>query len=156
MMVELPNLNICPETPVKQQVFIDMMQLLVKRFYESCMEIATINMDEWDSNKWGLEISNIMMNSINSWYVDCMEEGIPQPVVNKFKNWASQDFSLINEYITSLADATIYKNNKTRTNTLFLIMNLLLIALIADAERSLRDLNGDIAGQMYKGNTIEH
>lgn len=156
MSVELPNLHIAPETPIKQQVFIDMLHLMTKRFYETCMEITDINMTDWDSDRWGFEISNIMVASINSWVSDCTQHGIPIAAISKFKNWASPNFSLINEYITNLADSSVYTNNKTRTNTFFLIMNLLLVALVGDAERSLRDLNGDIAGQMYKGNVIEH
>lgn len=156
MTVELPNLQISPETPIKQQVFIDMLYLLTKRFYETCIEITDMNMDSWDSDRWGVEISNVMVSSINSWVSDCTQNQIPIAAINKFKNWASPNFGMINEYVTILADSSVYTNNKTRTNTFFLIMNLLLVALVGDAERSLRDLNGDIAGQMYKGNVIEH
>jgi hypothetical protein len=156
MSVELPNLHISPETPVKQQVFIDMLQLLTKRFYDTCKDITDMNMEDWDSDRWGVEISDIMVSCINSWVADCTQQQIPIAAMSKFKNWAAPNFALINEYVTILADSSVYTNNKTRTNTFFLIMNLLLVALVGDAERTLRDLNGDIAGQMYKGNVIEH
>lgn len=156
MNVELPNLMISPDKPVKQEIFIDMLQILCKHIYNTCMTIANVDMSTWSSDRWGVELSNMMVESINLWTADCAAHDIPPQVIIKFKGWASQNFSLINEYIAFLADSPAYLDNKTRTNTFFLVMNLLLITLIGDAERTLRELNGEISGQLYKGKVIEH
>lgn len=155
--VEIPHLVLCPDTPVKQRVFIDLLLILNENLIKVCEEIADIeDMDEWSPIKWGSEVSRLTVNALNDWETESIKNDIPLVVLIKFNNWAANSFSMMHEYITVLADSKIYTNNKTRTSTFFLVMNLLMVALIGDAERTMRDLNGDIAGQSYKGQIIEH
>ena len=77
-------------------------------------------------------------------------------MVDKFKRWHSPTTEMLNEYVQLLGASDIYENHNVRTATFFMIINLLLITTLADAERTLRELNGDIAGKMYKNKIIEH
>lgn len=156
MMVELPSLVICPDKPVKQQIFIDLLQIATKNTYNTCLAVVNTDMSNWDSNRWASEVSTAMANNFKAWHDESEKMGIPQPVISKFMIWCTPTITMVGEYITALADSNIYNNNLTRTNTLLLIMNLLLINIIADAERTLKDLNGDLEGLVYKGNPIEH
>lgn len=156
MMVELPSLTICPDKPVKQQIFIDLLQIATKSTYTTCLNLVNTDMSHWDSNRWASEVSIAMANNFKSWYEESTKIGIPQAVISKFMVWCTPTITMVGEYITALADSNIYNNNLTRTNTLLLIMNLLLINIIADAERTLKELNGDLVGLVYKGEPIEH
>lgn len=156
MMVELPTLTLCPDKPVKQQLFIDLLQIATKSTYDTCMEIVEKDMSAWDSNRWASELSRSMANNFKRWNDEAVTSGIPAIVVNKFMVMCNPTIILVSEYITALADSNIYNNNLTRTNTLFLIINLLLINIVSDAERTIKDINGDLDGILYKNQPIEH
>lgn len=156
MLVELPALTLCPDKPVKQQLFIDLLQIATKTTYDTCLRMVEMDMRTWDSNRWASEFSLAMANNFKSWHDDAISSGIPVIVVNKFLSWCNPTITMVSEYINALSDSQIYDNNLTRTNTLFLIMNLLLISIISDAERTIKDINGDLDGMFYKGKMIEH
>jgi hypothetical protein len=156
MMVELPALTLCPDKPVKQGMFIDLLQVATKCTYDTCLNVVSMDMSHWDSNRWASEISTAMANNFKSWNDQATKMSIPPIVINKFMVWCTPTITMVGEYITALADSKIYSDNLTRTNTLLLIMNLLLINIITDAERTLRDINGDLDGVLYKGEPIEH
>jgi hypothetical protein len=153
--VEIPTIIFCPDKPVKQQVFTDMLIMLVKNINDTCLSICHDDIEAWEAEEWANHVSGRMVKCINSWVSECIQNEIPFKAVSKFKTWATGNFSIINEYITILVNSRDYENNITRTHTFFLIINLLVVALIGDAERTVKDVNGDIAGLKYKGNKIE-
>jgi hypothetical protein len=55
-----------------------------------------------------------------------------------------------------LGNSNLYSTNLIRTNTFLLTMNLLLVTTLGDAERSLKELNGEVGGKMYKNAILEH
>ncbi len=58
-------------------------------------------------------------------------------------------------YITTIGTSRAYSSNIVKTNTLFLIVNVLFYTMLGDAERSIHSLNGDITGTIYKGKAVE-
>ena len=156
LTVEIPNLDICPETPVKQMVFRDLIYFRTRSIYDGCIKLTDLNMAHWSKSQWASEITKLMNEMTISFIELCKSNSIPDAVVSKFTKWHSPTTEMMNEYIQSLGGSDIYSDHTVRTATFLMIMNLLLITTIADAERSLKDLNGDIAGKMYKNMIIEH
>lgn len=156
LAVEIPSLKLCPDKPIKQQVFIDLLTIVTKSIYDVCRDLVHADMSSWTSDKWAIEFSNAMAEALKSWSVKAEDGGIPKVVVDKFTNWTTPNMMMINEYITILADSNLYQNNVARTNTFLLMINLLLVTFVADAERTIKKINGDLDGIKYKGKEIEH
>jgi len=155
LVAEIPSLELMPNKPTKQQMFRDILSIETKIIYEVCEEIVRTDMTAWNNERWLSEISKKMNEIIISLERKTKEEGIPVTVVKKYLKWHYNSFELLYEYISKLATDNAYSNNYTRTNTLLLIMNLMLITTIADAEKTLKLLNGEIAGGTYKNMIIE-
>lgn len=156
MVVEIPSLELMPEKPTKQQMFRDILSIETKTLYEICQDVTKLDMSEWNNERWMTEISKKVNEIIITMRKRIKEEGVPDVVVQKYMKWHNNSFDILHDYIKELGTSNAYQTNISRTNTLFLIMNLMLITTIADAEKTLKDLNGDIAGSSYKNMIIEN
>lgn len=154
--VEIPNLEFVPLKPVRDKVFKDLLQISFKVVYDVAKGFTDFDdMNEWDSEKW----VGVMQQAINRIHIDtenkARQEGIPEIVLRKFLKWHVESINALDEYILVLGNSKFYKSNLAKTNTLLLLMNLLLVTILGDAERVLRDLNGEIKGLNYKGSIID-
>lgn len=155
LVVEIPNLELLPTKPVKQQMFRDILSIFVKTIYEECTEISKIDRDDWTPEKWVLEMSKHANKIVSSFKTKAIDNGVPEVVMNKFSRWNQQTMELLYDHITAVGKQEVYKSNNERTNTLFLIIGLLIVVTIGDAEKTIKDLNGEVSGKLYKGMTIE-
>lgn len=155
MLVEIPSLELFSNKPVRQKIFRDLLYIECKTIYDICFEIAKLDMSEWTEEQWKTEISKKVGEILSTFIKKSRDEGIPEIVIEKYNKWHNGSFELLFNYISLLGNETIYTSNIMRTNTFFLIMNLLLITTLADAERSLKEINGEITGLVYKGKKIE-
>lgn len=156
LTVEIPNLDLGGKhIPVKQQMFRDLLCIFVKSVYDGCYEIAEYDMDLWSSEKWVNEINKKMNEIIINFNMRCRSEGIPEVVLYKFSKWNQETVENMYESISMVAQSSMYESNTARVNTLFLLMDFLIVMSISDAEKTLTELNGEVAGKLYKGLTIE-
>lgn len=155
LAIELPTLDIFPDKPVRQQLMVDLLRIYIKTIMEGCKDISTTNMKGWSSDQWTIEMSTRMSQMIAAANGTSRLEGIPEIVITKFSRWAGPSFDMLFTYVETIGSSNAYASNIARTNTLFLIINLLMSTMLGDAERSIKELNGDITGKIYKGQTIE-
>ena len=85
-----------------------------------------------------------------------ISEGVPEIALKKFSKWHYPTLEMLYDYINVLGSSAVYPTNQARTNTFLLIMNLLQVTTVGDAERSLKELNGEVGGKLYKNLTLEH
>ena len=155
LAVELPNLEIFSDKPVRQQLLSDLLRVYIKTIADSCKDISTTNMKGWSAEQWTIEMSTRLSSMISDAKKAARSEGIPEIVITKFSRWVSPSIDMLFDYVDMIGAANIYNSNITRTNTLFLVINLLMTTMMGDAERSIKSLNGDITGKIYKGQVIE-
>jgi hypothetical protein len=155
IIAEIPALEILPEKPVKEKMFKDLITLETKTIYDTCQSIIILDLEDWSPDQWKTEISKKVNEMISTIFIKAKDEGIPEVVINRYNKWHAASFEMLYEYIATLATSLAYDDNIARTSTLLLIMNLMLVATIADAEKSLKDLNGEIAGKPYKNLVLE-
>lgn len=154
--VEIPEIRLAPDKPVKQQMFRDVLLIYTRRMHDTCMDIATMDSADYSSDKWVTEVNKRITKMLLGFQRECLENGVPEVALYKFSKWNARTVSLVQEYVKILGSSQLYSNNNTRTNTFLMIIGLLLVTNIADAEKTLKELNGEIGGKMYKGSVIEH
>lgn len=155
IVVEIPALELSPSKPVKQQMYRDLLTINIKNAFDSCQDIARMEMDDWSGEKWAVEINKRINTMVTEFHKRAIDSGIPDIVLFKFARWNLTTLETLYEYIRVLGSSAVYVNNNSRTNTFFLIMQLLLVTTIGDAERSLKELNGEVAGKLYKNMMLE-
>lgn len=153
--IEIPTLEIMPEKPVKEKMYKDLILIETKVIYDTCNEIIDLEFDNWTPVMWQNEISKRVTDMISTFSKKAHEEGIPDIVIVKYNRWNISSFEMLYNYIKILGTSSTYPDNRSRTNTLLIIMSLLLLTIVADAEKSLRELNGEVAGKSYKGLILE-
>lgn len=155
MTVEIPALDLMPSKPVKQQMFRDLLYIETKIIYEGCSDIIKLDMSDWTAEQWVTEITKKINEIITTFFRKTKEEGIPHVVIMKYAKWHNETYGMLFDHVTTLGSTAVYPDNITRTNTLLIIMGLMLVVTISDAERSLKELNGELAGKLYKSLVIE-
>lgn len=156
LVAEIPSLELIDNKPVKQQMFRDLLRVETQVIYDICEDVVNIDMGPWSAAKWESEMAKRIGEILTTFVRKAKEETIPDIVINKYNKWHNSNFETMYSYISLLGHADVYKDNMARTNTFLLIMNLLVMTTIADAERSIKELNGEIGGQLYKNMVIEH
>lgn len=155
IVVEIPALELIPNKPAKQQLFRDLLTINIKATFDHCQEIARMDMDQWSGEKWAVEVNKRVNSMVTEFHKRAIDSGIPDVVLFKFARWNLATLEMLYDYINVLGNSNVYVNNNSRTNTFFLIMQVLLVTTIGDAERSLKELNGEVAGQRYKNMILE-
>ena len=84
------------------------------------------------------------------------EAGIPNVVIEKFNKWNE----IRHEYIlTTINDIYSSEVFNTTIEKEYAVLNLFMNSfyfVLMDAERTLKSLNGDLTGTMYKGKMVEN
>jgi hypothetical protein len=156
VVAEIPTLELSPSKPVKQQMFRDLLTVYIKTMLDTCALIVEQDMSEWSGEKWSNEVSRHMNRMVTDFQKNALDIGIPPEALSKFSKWHYPTLEMMYEYITMLGNSNLYSTNLIRTNTFLLTMNLLLVTTLGDAERSLKELNGEVGGKMYKNAILEH
>lgn len=154
--VEISNMELIPDKPIRDRICRDLLEITVRNIYTICNEIANdTSLDDWSNEKWTDEITQkINLIAINT-EIEAERYDIPDVVIRKFSKWNSKTIESLKDYVLMLGQSKLYSTNVAKTNTLLFIMNLLLVTTLGDAERTLREINGELTGLIYKGNTIE-
>lgn len=155
LTIELPNLNIFEDKPVRQLLMTDLLAIYIKSLAEGCKKISVTDMKKWSAEQWSIEMTNQLSQMISTAQTIAKAEGIPDLVILKFSRWVNPSIDMLFSYVEMIGNSNLYVSNVARTNTLFLIINLLMSTMLGDAERSIKGLNGDISGKEYKGQIIE-
>ena len=141
---------------MRQKLWRDLLYRKTKVVHDKCLEcVQREDMCDWSSQEWANEIT-YMMGQINQEFEAlARKDGIPEIVIEKFNRWGAPSTSSVYDYINVLSSSEIYTTNLLRMNTFLTIMNLVLITALGDGERTLKLLNGEISGLLYKNELIE-
>jgi hypothetical protein len=155
LTVELSKLDVFMDKPVRRQMVIDLLRSYITTMIEGCKDISITNMKEWTSDQWVMEMTKRFDSMLQGAANRARESGMPEIVINKFNQWMSPSIELLFSHINTIGTSTAYTSNVVKTSTLFLTVNLLNSIMLAEAERSIHTLNGDITGTVYLGKIVE-
>jgi len=152
---EIPSLVLDTNCPVRQKLFRKLLELKLESIQEAVGIIVAHDMEKMNSSQWAAYVISEIHNGDKLLEEHSMREGIPNIVVSKFMVWQMRTIELLISYVNDLAIATVYASNAARVNTLLYLLGLQLITIIGDAEKTLSDLNGELTGLVYNGETLE-
>lgn len=142
-------------TPVRQKLFRKLLELRLQTMHDLAHKIIKKNLTGVTASQWASYILHELGEADLEFEDLALKAGVPTIIVKKFLVWQHKTGEILNSYVNDLAISTVYTTNLARTNTLLYLMNLKLITTVGDAERTLIDLNGEISGMMFNGESIE-
>lgn len=152
---EVPNIVVFTDKPVRRELVIDLLLAHFSAILDGCKDIAEADMTGWTSDKWTREMTSRFDGMLFSANNKLRNVGMPEVAIQRFSRWAAPSIELVYTFIGTIGASNAYASNVVKTNTLFLIINVLFNTMIGDAERSIHSLNGDITGTVYKGRIVE-
>lgn len=139
----------------RTKIFRDLLRFKFESYEKIIVKIEEIeNFDDLGRRELYNEIISTMAEITDEFEQKAKSEGIPSIVIHKYKSWrkSTLDYTLKNaEFITM---SPIYKTNKDIMNAVYLLNIALLELTIAEAEKGLSELNGELTGLEYKGYII--
>jgi hypothetical protein len=143
------------DIPVRQKMYRQILAFYFKSVRDACKSLIEEEVDSFTTSQWSTLVNAKLVRAQEEFEAWCTEDGIPDVAIKKFSLWKSTTEQIMRNYIMSLAFSTVYVNNSARTNTFLYLMNLLMVTTVADAERTLVGMNGELAGLTYKNEALE-
>lgn len=154
---EIPSMILAADKPVKQQIYRDLLYLTINSFYHGFKNIVNKNaLDKLSAYDWGDYIKD-ELKSMNTSYKETADDfRMPRVAIRKYDTWLQGYLDMLSrEYIDRLVSSPLYHTNTNRTDALLLVMNVIVIALMADIDKLVNDDSTDIAGLTYRESIIE-
>ncbi len=95
-----------------------------------------------------------MHDIVDDYEINAKADGIPSVVIAKYKQWHSKSLDFTLKSAELITQSPIYNTNEDIMSAIYLLNISLLELTIAEAEKTLSDLNGELTGVVYKGYTI--
>lgn len=153
--VEIPAMTLFNDKPVRQMLMKDLVYCSLASVEEVTERIAETDHSEWNYSEWNYEMRSAL-NDMNTEFIQkCINRGMPEVVYKKYLVWYFERLNYMRIFIDQIAGTASYATPESKTSALFLVFNLFLVTFVADAEKTLQELNGEISGLSYKGGIVE-
>lgn len=153
---DIPTVQMNQGAPALQQVYRDLLYMNIESLYYGCKNIArTPGMEKLTSSQWDALVKQELTRILNAYEQKAEDFGVPKVIINRYIRWFLTYNDLLLEFITQISTNDYYGDNISRTNTLFLIINLLMISMIGDITKLFDETKNDFGGVEYRGSVIE-
>lgn len=144
-------MNIKMNDPGRQMLFRDILQLKFMQFREY-VDCASNCVTE---NMTGQEMFHVVVEKFNE-TVDAYEReaiarGIPEVVMVKYSEWQLRSYEFTLRATEMICLSSGYGTNESRMQAIYSLITAMMELTIAEAEKTLTDLNGELTGIGYKG-----
>ena len=153
--VEIPSMTLFANKPIRQTLMKDLVYCSVASVHEIVTVIANADQSDWNHSKWNYEMRAALTEMNTDFINKCEEKGIPEIVYKKYLVWYFFRLNTMRMVIDQIAGTETYTTAEAKTSALFLALHLFLVLFITDTESTLKELNGEITGILYRGSPIE-
>lgn len=138
--------------PVRTEIFRDVLTI----FYETVLyEVAALLDKNMTSENFLANNYNMANSVIKDSSAKMRRAGIPDVVIEKFNTWNSPRHEYVLSTITDIDASDVFSSLvEKQYAALNLYMDSMYFVLM-DAEKTLKNLNGDLTGAVYKGKVVE-
>lgn len=143
--------NLKMADPGREKIFKDLMYIRFntsKKYIEMLDVVIENDMDGHQMFHELLELSSDFKTEFNK---TANEYGIPKLVIDKFVTWRVIPVEFLIKAMEMICTTGGYTNNDSRLQAVYSILTATLELSIAEAEKTLVNLNGELTGVEYKG-----
>lgn len=146
---KIPNLKM--NDPGRQAIFRDIL-----KFKFTCFQNYVCTIDErinehMTGHQVFHEIVSTFNDTVDSYEKMAIEHGVPEIVMVKYGEWQLRSYEYTVRAAELICLSNGYGNNSSRLNATFSLITAMMELTIAEAEKTLTDLNGQLTGTNYRG-----
>jgi hypothetical protein len=150
---KIPQLNL--EDAGRSLIFKDILNTYFLNFKEQVFKLeGNPEFDDMDRQQLMQHITHCIYTVGEDTKDTLIDEGMPKIVIDKFRSWHNKTLEFALRSMELIAQSPVYKTNKDVICASYLLHVAMLEITIAEAEKTLSDLNGELTGLEYKGITI--
>jgi hypothetical protein len=135
----------------RREIFRDIIQIRYQIMKKHIVALDTNVTNDLSSAATYSMVTQCLHDWIEESEYSAIQRGIPQPVVEKYRKWSSKNTEFALKAIEMVCFSTAYGDNEKRMDAIYSLFTAMLELTIAEAERSLNELNGELNGIEYKG-----
>lgn len=152
---DIPTLTLNTESQVMEQVYRDLLHMNIESLYYACKNIAnTHDIDSLTPMEWDALVKDELYRMVASYENKAENWGVPKVITIRYLRWSMTYMELLREFISQISSKGYYGTNTSRTNTLLLIANILIISMIGDISTLVEETKGVFKGVKYRGSVI--
>jgi hypothetical protein len=152
--IDIFRLQMAVYCPGRAEIFSDMLRIKVKNWEQGLREIMP-HLEDKGKQEVAASFNDAILKLIGVYLREWESTGIPRLVIDKFNKWHDSHTNILFDSIDSIAKGTSYSSSLEMINVLLEINQTMLAVLIVDAENTLKELNGELSGVVYKGITLK-
>lgn len=148
--LKIPTLSI--GGPVRTDIFKDILRI----FYETAIRVIKDTLDKNLTDKTFLSENKEMINRLlETSKVKMMEAEIPTVAIYKFLDWSSKRYDYVMSTLSDIDSCDAFASTVEKQYAALNLYQSTFYFFLIDAEKTLKYLNGDLTGAIYKGREVE-
>lgn len=144
-------MNIKMNDAGRQMLFRDILQLKFLSF----RDYVTNASHAINENMTGVEMFHTVVENFNEavdkYEKEAVDRGIPEVVMVKYGEWQLKSYEFTLRATEMICLSQGYGTNESRMQAIYSLITAMMELTIAEAEKTLTELNGDLTGIEYKG-----
>jgi len=138
------------QDPARNILYQDIMVILFSVYRDILLDTIKKLHNDWRITHWSQAMLEFHYLSAEEFEKRCKNEGIPEQAIILFKEWLMPYIITMFKHINNVAAMPEEVDIITRTRFFLLTLELILVSVIADAQR-FKKINGKLDGIEYKG-----
>ena len=138
--------------PVRTKIFRDVLTIYYKTAKQEILGILDkdINLRNFLSCNYTL-VNDVAKNSNEKMRMN----GIPEVVIEKWNTWVNSKYDYMLRTISDIESSDVFSNVVEKQYAALNLYTDMGYFMLMDAEKTLKSLNGDLSGTVYKGEIVE-
>jgi len=137
--------------PGRKQVFEDLLRIYFAQFATHLREFVMLDYQRMSAEEFGKAAYFQFLDIMRDAKAKAGSQGIPVAVLEKFMKWNQPFMTTMGLRIQELARSQFHLSNYTTLIAVLDAYNWMLSDLVLSAEHTLKELNGDLDGVVYRG-----
>lgn len=146
---KIPNLKM--QDPGRQLIFRDILKFKFSCFQDYVTKVNERITDNMSGNEVFHEIVHTFNETVDAYEKMAIEHGVPEVVMVKYGEWQLRSYEYTIRAAELICLSNGYGNNTSRLHATFSLVTAMMELTIAEAEKTLTDLNGQLTGTSYRG-----
>lgn len=147
--IRIPSLPIINK--FKKKVFTDFLIIKYSAFRDAIYSfVERQDLEILSKDQLSSEFKKLFNDTVKLYNIKAQQEWIPQLVIDKFMIWHKSTIEKTSKEIWEFCQSDFFYSNTSRISAILTVYNIDFYNTIIDAEKTLKDINWDLAWLEYK------
>ncbi len=144
-------MNIKMNDTGRQLLFRDILQLKFKQFRNYVENSSALITEDMTGQEMFHVVVEQFNDAVDSYEQEAINRGIPEVVMVKYGEWQLRSYEFTLRATEMICLSQGYGTNESRMQAIYSLITAMMELTIAEAEKTLTELNGELTGIEYKG-----